>query len=292
MTYHPLPMTYFITTIREMKDRVSELKRGNQTVGFVPTMGALHEGHLSLIRTARKDNDVVVVSIFVNPLQFGPNEDLQRYPRQLERDKELVCQIGGVDTMFYPDAREMYPEGFCTSVDVKGMENRLCGLSRPGHFVGVATVVTKLFNIVKPTVAYFGQKDFQQTVIIKRLAADLNMDIEIKALPTVRDRDGLALSSRNQYLSKEERQDALCLYQSLLKAKSLVDAGETDSKKVINEMVNIINRTQNSKIDYVSIVNPDTLEDVQKINLPEVDAVAALAVWIGKTRLIDNMILT
>ncbi|MBI2560339.1 MAG: pantoate--beta-alanine ligase [Planctomycetes bacterium] len=285
-----------ITTIREMRDRVSELKlikstsgRGeNQTIGFVPTMGALHEGHLSLIRAAQKENDAVVVSIFVNPLQFGPDEDFQRYPRQLERDKELLNQVGGVDTIFYPDAREMYPEGFCTAVEVKELGNRLCGSSRLGHFSGVATVVTKLFNIVKPDAAYFGQKDFQQTVIIKRLIADLNMDVEIKVLPTVRDEDGLALSSRNQYLSREERQDALCLYQALLKAKSLANSGETDAKKIIKEMVNVVNRTQSSKIDYVSIVNPDTLEDVQEI---KDGAVAALAVWIGKTRLIDNIIL-
>ena len=278
-----------ITTIREMKDRVSELKRGSQTIGFVPTMGALHEGHLSLVRAAKRENNAIVVSIFVNPIQFCTGEDFERYLRPLALDRELLRQIGGVDTIFYPDTKEMYSEGFCTSVDVKDLENRLCGLSRPGHFGGVATVVTKLFNIVKPDVAYFGQKDFQQTVIIKRLVADLNMDIEIKALPTVRDRDGLALSSRNQYLSREERQDALCLYQSLLKAKSLVTAGETDAKKIINEMVNIINRTQNSRVDYVSIVNPDTLEDVRKINPPEADAVAVLAVWIGNTRLIDNM---
>ncbi len=277
-----------ITTIREMKDMVSELKKENQTIGFVPTMGALHEGHLSLIRAAKIETNAVVVSIFVNPIQFCPGEDFKRYPRQLEQDTGLLYQLGGVDTIFFPDAAEMYPEGFCTSVDVKGLGNRLCGLSRPGHFGGVATVVTKLFNIVKPDAAYFGQKDFQQTVIIKRLVADLNMDIEIKVLPTVRDNDGLALSSRNQYLSREERQDALCLYQSLLKAKSLATAGETDTGKIIDEMVNIINRTQNSRIDYVSIVNPDTLEDLQEI---KDCAIAVLAVWIGKTRLIDNMTL-
>ncbi|HHT9124633.1 MAG TPA: pantoate--beta-alanine ligase [Candidatus Brocadiia bacterium] len=285
-----------ITTIREMRDRASELKlikstsggRENQTIGFVPTMGALHEGHLSLIRTAQKENDAVIVSIFVNPIQFCPGEDFQRYPRQLEQDKELLNRVGGVDTVFYPDIKEMYPEGYCTSVDVKNLGNRLCGSSRLGHFSGVATVVTKLFNIVKPDAAYFGQKDFQQTVIIKRLIADLNMDVEIKVLPTVRDEDGLALSSRNQYLSREERQDALCLYQALLKAKSLANSGETDAKKIIKEMVNVVNRTQSSKIDYVSIVNPDTLEDVQEI---KDGAVAALAVWIGKTRLIDNIIL-
>ncbi len=278
-----------ITTIREMKDRVSELKKESQTIGLVPTMGALHEGHLSLVRTAKIETNAVVVSIFVNPIQFCPGEDFKRYPRPLAIDRQLLRQIGGVDTIFCPDTKDMYPEGFCTSVNVKGLGNKLCGVSRPGHFEGVATVVTKLFNIVKPDAAYFGQKDFQQTVIIKRLVADLNMNIEIKVLPTVRDKDGLALSSRNQYLSREERQDALCLYKALLKAKSLATAGETDAKKIINEMVNIINRTQNSRVDYVSIINPDTLEDVREIND---SAVAVLAVWIGKTRLIDNMILT
>ncbi|MGR3310067.1 MAG: pantoate--beta-alanine ligase [Candidatus Brocadiales bacterium] len=288
-----------ITTIREMKDRVSVLKRETQTIGFVPTMGALHEGHLSLARAAKKENSAIVVSIFVNPIQFHakdsaslrscPGEDFERYPRQLEQDKETLRQIGGVDTIFYPDVKEMYCKGFRTSIDVKDLGNRLCGLSRPGHFTGVLTVVTKLFNIIKPDVAYFGQKDFQQNVIIKKMVTDLNMDTEIKVMPTVRDKDGLALSSRNQYLSQEERQDALCLYQSLLKAKSLVSAGETDAKKIINEMVHTINIAKNSRIDYVSIVNPDTLKDVQEINGGDV---AALAVWIGnKARLIDNVIL-
>lgn len=284
----PVQFMRIITTIREMKDRVSALKGENQAVGLVPTMGALHDGHLSLISAAKRENDATVVSIFVNPTQFCPGEDFERYPRRLEQDKESLRQIGGVDTIFYPDAKEMYPEGFCTSVDIKDLENKLCGLSRPGHFGGVLTIVAKLFNIIKPDVAYFGQKDFQQTVIIKKMVANLNMDIEIKVMPTVRDKDGLALSSRNQYLSSEERQDALCLYQALLKAKSLVSAGETDAKKIINEMVNTINHAENSRIDYVSIVNPDTLEDVREING---EAVATLAVRIGKARLIDNMIL-
>lgn len=285
-----------ITTAKEMKDRVCIL-RENQTIGLVPTMGALHEGHLSLIRTAKSENDAVVVSIFVNPIQFGLGEDFDKYPRQLEQDKELIDEIGGVDTIFYPAGREMYPEGFCTSVNTKELGDKLCGLSRPGHFTGVLTIVAKLFNIVKPDVAYFGQKDFQQTVVIKKMVADLNMDVEIRVLPTVRDTDGLALSSRNQYLSGEERQDALCLYQSLLKAKSLVSAGEMDAKKIINEMVNIISPSPyppppggravvGVRIDYVSIVNPNTLEDVREING---SAVAVLAVWIGKTRLIDNL---
>jgi pantoate--beta-alanine ligase len=288
-----------ITTIREMMDRVSALKGENQAIGLVPTMGALHEGHLSLIRAAKRESDATVVSIFVNPIQFGHGEDLERYPRQLERDEDSLRQLGGVDTIFCPDSMEMYPEGFCASVDVKDMENRLCGLSRPGHFAGVLTVVAKLFNIVRPDVAYFGQKDFQQTVIIKKMVADLNMGIEIKVLPTVRDEDGLALSSRNQYLSREERKDAPCLYKALLKAKSLVSAGETDPEKIINEMVHIISPSPNPpppggragegvRIDYVSIVNPETLEDVQEINGK---VVAALAVWIGKARLIDNMTL-
>lgn len=287
-----------ITAIREMKDRVSELKRENQTIGFVPTMGALHEGHLSLIRAAKRENGAVVVSIFVNPIQFCPGEDFEKYPRQMESDKELLQQIGGVDTVFFPDVREMYPEGFRTSVDIKDLTNRLCGLSRGGHFAGVLTVMAKLFNIIKPDAAYFGQKDFQQTVLIKKMVTELNMDVEIKVMPTVRDKDGLALSSRNQYLSEEERQDASCLYQSLLKAKLLVNAGKTDAKKIINEMVNVISPSPypphpggrvGVRIDYVSIVNPDTLEDVREINGK---AVATLAVWIGKTRLIDNMILT
>lgn len=250
-------------------------------------MGALHEGHLSLIKRAKKENDKVVVSIFVNPLQFGKNEDFKQYPRTFDKDCESLS-MEGVDILFSPSATEMYPEVFCMSVIVEHLEDKLCGRSRQGHFRGVAVIVTKLFNIIKPDNAYFGQKDFQQTVIIKRLVADLNIDVNIKVSETIRDKDGLALSSRNSYLNKTERQEATCLYRSLTKAKSLVNAGTTNPEEIIHEMEKIINDCKTAKIDYISIVNPETLELVINVNRGDV---AALAVKVGNTRLIDNMIL-
>ena len=280
-------MLQIITTINEIKQSIQNIKNNRLTIGFVPTMGALHEGHLNLIRQARKENDRVIVSIFVNPLQFGKNEDFKQYPRTFDKDCELLS-MEGVDILFSPSATEMYPEGFCVSVIIEHLEDKLCGRLRQGHFRGVSIIVTKLFNIIKPDNAYFGQKDFQQTVIIKRLVADLNLDVNIKVHETIRDKDGLALSSRNLCLNKTERQEATCLYRSLTKAKSLVSAGTTNPEEIIHEMEKIINDCKTAKIDYISIVNPETLELVTNVNRGDV---AVLAVKVGNIRLIDNMIL-
>lgn len=261
-------------------------KLKGKTIGFVPTMGALHNGHLSLIRKARKENDTVVVSIFVNPSQFGPKEDFKGYPRTIKKDFSF-CRREGVDILFYPQTNSMYPAGFRTYVGVEGLSGVLCGKSRPGHFKGVATVLTKLFNIVQPDIAYFGRKDAQQAIIIKRLTADLNIPLRIKIMPTVRERDGLALSSRNIYLSGKERKDALVLYQSLNLAKRLINSGIKAPHKIIAGMRQIINKKCTAKIDYISIVGPDNLKPLNKITGK---CLIALAVWIGKTRLIDNLI--
>ena len=276
-----------ITSVRDIKQKIKDFRTNALTVGFVPTMGALHEGHLSLVRQAKRENDKVVVSIFVNPLQFGRNEDFSKYPRTLERDCELLSGVGA-DMVFQPEPSEMYPPGFCTTVAVECLEERLCGKSRPGHFRGVAVVVLKLLLIVTPDIAYFGQKDFQQTVVIKRMVSDLSVDVAIKVLPIVRDAGGLALSSRNAYLSETEKIDALCLYPSLTKAQSMVKAGVFDAKEIIMEMEKIILARSSANIDYISIVHPETLEDA-----PEACSgnVVAVAVRIGKTRLIDNIVL-
>ena len=250
-------------------------------------MGALHEGHLSLVRQAKEENDKVIVSIFVNPLQFGINEDFTQYPSTFDNDCELLSKED-VDIVFNPKAPEMYPDGFCTSVIMEHLEDRLCGKSRPGHFRGVSVVVLKLFNLVKPDVAYFGQKDFQQTVVIKRMVADLNLDVNIKVLPTIRGKEGLALSSRNAYLSETEKKDALCLYKALIKAQIMVNAGAKNAEEIKGEMEKIINNCKSAKIDYITIVNPETLEAVSEVRRGDV---TALAVKIGKTRLIDNIIL-
>jgi pantoate--beta-alanine ligase len=276
-----------IPSIQDFKQKIRSFKYNHLTIGFVPTMGALHEGHLSLVRQAKRENNKVVVSIFVNPLQFGVNEDFQKYPRTLERDCELLSKEG-VDIVFCPDRAEMYPSGFCTTVIINNLEDKLCSKSRPGHFRGVAVVVLKLLNLAQPDNAYFGQKDFQQTVIIKRLVSDLHLDVCIKALPTIRTEGGLALSSRNTYLTELEKKDALCLYKALVKARSIVDSGIINAKKIIQEMENIICGYASATIDYISIVNAETLESVTSI---EKGDVAVLAVRIGKTRLIDNMIL-
>lgn len=264
------------------------VKKEGKTVGFVPTMGYLHEGHLSLARTAKKLNDIVVMSIFVNPIQFGPNEDFNSYPRDLKRDEELAASAG-VDVIFYPSAKEMYPEGYATYVDVEGLAENMCGASRPGHFRGVATVVAKLFNIVRPDIAYFGQKDAQQVAVIKKMAKDLNIDTAIKVMPIVREPDGLAMSSRNKYLSPEERKDAAVLYRSLLDARSLVEGGERDPGKVARVIEVAIKAKSSARIDYISIVDPETLKDVDDISAA---ALIALAVFVGKTRLIDNIIVS
>ena len=263
------------------------LKKESKTIGFVPTMGYLHDGHLSLIKTAKQHTDVAVVSIFVNPKQFSKNEDLDNYPRDLKRDEEMA-RLAGSDVLFYPSAEDMYPEGYATYVDVERMSVSLCGASRPGHFRGVATVVAKLFGIVKPDIAYFGQKDAQQSIVIKKMVEDLNMDVEIKVLPTVREKDGLAMSSRNMYLSEKERKDALCLYQALAKAETAVKSGERNTVKIVKMMEDIVKEKPTARIDYIEAVDAKTLNPVDTISG---DTLMALAVFIGKTRLIDNTIL-
>lgn len=276
-----------VRSIQEMQLKVKTMKDVKSSIGFVPTMGALHEGHLSLIRRARNECEELIVSIFVNPIQFEREDDLANYPHQLETDIEIT-RNEDVDIVFTPCREEIYPKGFCTFVEQEKLTNRLCGKMRPGHFKGVTTIVTKLFNIVKPDKAYFGQKDYQQSVIIKRLVQDLNMDIDIKVLPIVRDECGLALSSRNKHLSADERINARCLYEALVKAKSLVEANERGVNTIINDMKNIIHNVRGVKIDYVSLVDSDSLQEKTEVNGT---VVVALAVWIGNTRLIDNIVL-
>jgi pantoate--beta-alanine ligase len=254
-------------------------------VGFVPTMGFLHEGHLALVKQARIENPAVIVSIYVNPAQFGPREDFGAYPRDLNRDLELLRKEG-IDIVFVPSDDEMYPPGFSSWVDVEKVTETLEGATRPGHFRGVATVVAKLFNIVQPTRAYFGQKDAQQVVVIKRMAADLNMGIEIVAVSTVRESDGLAMSSRNIYLSPEERQAATILFKALTLARQLREGGEKDAGKIRRQMTSLVQKEPLARIDYVSIADAETLEELSSIDGL---AVASLAVRIGRTRLIDNM---
>lgn len=257
------------------------------TVGFVPTMGYLHEGHLALVKQARTDNSNVIVSIYVNPTQFGPREDFGSYPRELNRDLELLREAG-VDIVFVPSDDEMYQPEFSSWVDVGKVTERLEGASRPGHFRGVATVVAKLFNIVQPSRAYFGQKDAQQVVVIKRMVADLNMGIDIVVVPTVRESDGLAMSSRNIYLSPGERQAATVLFKALILGRQLWQGGEKDAEKIRRQMTSFIQKEPLAQIDYVSIADAETLEELSSIDGP---ALASLAVRIGKTRLIDNMLL-
>lgn len=270
-----------------MQDTADELILRGKKIGFVPTMGALHEGHLSLVRRSKQENDITVVSIFVNPIQFGPHEDFNRYPRDFEGDFNKL-QDEGVDILFYPDEASIYPEGYSTYVEVKGLSEKLCGAFRPGHFRGVATVVTKLFNIVKPTKAYFGQKDYQQSIIIKRMVKDLNIDVEIVVCPTVREKDGLAMSSRNSYLNENERQAATIIYKTLKKTSELIKSGiinGEDVKKFMKE--EILKEPAVTSIDYAGVYDPETLEEVKSI---EGEVVLAVAIFIGKTRLIDNLI--
>ena len=269
-----------------MTTLVKMLKKEGKTIGFVPTMGYLHEGHLSLVKAAKKHTDVVVMSIFVNPLQFGPREDFEKYPRDIKRDEQLASEAG-VDVIFCPSAKDMYPEGYATYVNVETLTETLCGASRPGHFKGVTTVVAKLFHIVKPDVAYFGQKDAQQAIIIKKMVQDLNLDIEIKVMPIIRESDGLAMSSRNVNLSEEERREALVLHQALKKAEAMIDDGERDAKKIAKTMEAMIGQTGNVRKDYLSIVDAKHLDPVATVSGEVVIAVAA---FVGKTRLIDNII--
>lgn len=271
-------------TVNEVRSLVKEWKSQGLKVGFVPTMGYLHEGHKSLIDKAVKENDKVVVSIFVNPIQFGPKEDLASYPRDLERDSKL-CEDAGASAIFHPEKEEMYFDDFCTHVDIEGLSDGLCGKSRPIHFRGVCTVVSKLFNIVNPDRAYFGEKDAQQLAIIKRMVRDLNFDIEIVGCPIVREEDGLAKSSRNTYLSSEERKAATILSKSLALGKKALESGERDSEKVKKIIIDNINTEPLAKIDYVDIVDSLSMAEVNKI---EKTVLVAMAVYIGKTRLIDN----
>ncbi|SNB74053.1 pantoate--beta-alanine ligase [Thermoflexus hugenholtzii] len=257
------------------------------TWGFVPTMGYLHEGHLSLVRRARAENDRVAVSIFVNPTQFGPHEDYARYPRDLERDLRLLEPLG-VDLVFVPSVEEMYPPGFQTWVIVEEVSRPLEGASRPGHFRGVATVVAKLFNILQPDRAYFGQKDAQQTVVIRRMVQDLNIPVEIVICPTVREPDGLAMSSRNTYLNPEERRAATVLFRALQAAKARYEAGERDAEGLREAMREVIRAEPLARIDYVSVADPETLQELERVEGP---ALLSLAVYIGTTRLIDNIML-
>jgi len=257
------------------------------TWGFVPTMGYLHEGHLSLVRRARAENDRVAVSIFVNPTQFGPHEDYARYPRDLERDLRLLEPLG-VDLVFVPSVEEMYPPGFQTWVIVEEVSRPLEGASRPGHFRGVATVVAKLFNILRPDRAYFGQKDAQQTVVIRRMVQDLNIPVEIVICPTVREPDGLAMSSRNTYLNPEERRAATVLFRALQAAKARYEAGERDAERLREAMREVIRAEPLARIDYVSVAHPETLQELERVEGP---ALLSLAVYIGTTRLIDNLML-
>jgi pantoate--beta-alanine ligase len=273
-----------ISTIAEFKEARRKIQG---TVGFVPTMGYLHEGHLFLARRAKAENDVSVVSIFVNPTQFGPKEDFARYPRDPDRDLALM-EKERTDMVLMPPVEEMYPPGISTWVDVEGVTKRLEGAARPGHFRGVSTVVAKLFNIVEPARAYFGQKDAQQVVVIKKMVTDLNMNLEVVVVPTQREPDGLAMSSRNVYLNPEERQAAVVLWRSMNLAKGLWQKGERDAEKLRHEMVALIKKEPLARIDYVSMADPRTLDELSQI---KGSALVSMAVYVGKTRLIDNMTL-
>jgi len=274
-------------TVAEIREFVRTAGAAGQTVGLVPTMGYFHEGHLSLMREAKKTCAVVVVSLYVNPLQFGPQEDLAQYPRDFERDCAMAREVG-VDAIFTPLDQEMYPRGFSTFVEVTGLTDRLCGQSRPGHFRGVTTVVTKLFNIVAPDRAFFGQKDAQQAMVIRRMARDLNMDLEVAILPTVREQDGLAMSSRNVYLTGEQRREALVLYRSLCAFRDAVQGGERDAGKLRGMMNDLITAVPGARPDYVEILGT---ADLQPLETLQGGVIAALAVRFGKTRLIDNVIM-
>lgn len=276
-----------ITAIPQMRRWAEETRRQGKTIGFVPTMGYLHDGHLSLMRRAKKENDCLAVSIFVNPAQFGPREDFKQYPRDFTRDKELVRSCGA-DVLFYPRMEEIYPQGYTTYVLVEGLSGLLCGASRPGHFRGVATIVLKLFNIVQPDKAYFGQKDAQQVVVIQRMVKDLNLPVQIKALPIVREPDGLAMSSRNAYLDSRQRTDAIILYNALQTAVAMIQSGCACPRKVLTRMREMIASKASARIDYVKIVDAENLVEVNKITGK---ILIAVAVFFGKCRLIDNEII-
>jgi pantoate--beta-alanine ligase len=275
------------TDIAPLRNAVADARRRGLTIGLVPTMGALHAGHLSLIEAARPETGYVVVSLFVNPTQFGPREDLSRYPRPLERDLEL-CGQAGVDLVFHPEPAVMYPAGYRTFVEVTDLQDVLCGAARPGHFRGVATVVLKLFNLVQPDRAYFGQKDAQQARIIRQMVDDLNVPVEVRVGPIVREADGLALSSRNQYLEAEERRQAVVLHRALTEARRRIEAGERDAAAVRRAMVDLIASTPGAVLDYAAVVDADSLQPLARL-VPDRPLLLALAVKFGGTRLIDNL---
>lgn len=275
-----------VSTIAELKEIIRGWKKEGQSIGLVPTMGYLHEGHGSLVTAARKDNDKVVVSIFVNPIQFAPNEDLATYPRDLEKDS-AYCESLGADVIFHPEPEEMYHKNFTTFVDMTLLTEELCGLTRPTHFRGVCTVLSKLFHITEPDRAYFGQKDAQQLAVVRHMVEDLNMNLEIVGCPIVREEDGLAKSSRNTYLSEEERKAALVLSRAVFRGQQMVADGETDAAVVLGEMKQMIEAEPLAKIDYVKAVDGLTMQQIETIKAP---ALVAMAVYIGKTRLIDNFI--
>ena len=269
-----------------MRSFSAKTKCRGKTIGFVPTMGALHEGHLSLIAEARKQCDSVVVSIFVNPIQFGPREDLKKYPRDLKRDCRSLKAFDP-DILFLPQEKEMYPKGNKSFVEVEGLSEKLCGRSRPGHFRGVATVVAKLFNIVSPDRAFFGEKDYQQQLIIRQMVSDLDLPVEIVSLATVREWDGLAMSTRNAYLNPAERKSATILYRALLLGSELISRGERDPHKVASRMRSLLFSEPSVRIDYLAVADPATLEEIIRIRGK---VLIALAVYVGSTRLIDNML--
>ena len=275
-----------VSTVEQVREEVKKWRQQGLTVGLVPTMGYLHEGHKSLIDKAVAQNDKVVVSVFVNPIQFGPTEDLATYPRDLERDAAL-CEDAGAALIFHPEKEDMYFDDFCTYIDMDGLTKGLCGKTRPIHFRGVCTVVGKLFNIVHPDRAYFGQKDAQQLAVVRRMVRDLNFDLEIVGCPIIREEDGLAKSSRNTYLSEEERKAAVILHKGLVKGEEMGSAGEKDVKKVLDAITEIIESEPLARIDYVEAVDFDNIETIDTI---EGSVLVAVAVYIGKTRLIDNFI--
>ena len=275
-----------IRTVKEMKEFSSEARRAGKTITFVPTMGYFHEGHLNLMREGRRRGDVLVISLFVNPTQFGPKEDFKSYPRDFERDRKMAEGVG-VDIFFAPEASDMYPPDHQTIVRVEKVTQNLCGRSRPTHFQGVSTVVLKLFEIVMPHVAIFGEKDYQQLVTIQQMVKDLHLSVDVLGMPTVREADGLAMSSRNTYLLPDERKAAQSLYRSLQKAKELLQKGERRTDRILREINGILHSESLVRIDYVQICDAHTLEDVDRI---EGDVVVALAAYLGKTRLIDNLV--
>ncbi len=276
-----------IKTVSAMRAKTQALRHDRRTIAFVPTMGFLHAGHLSLMRAGKKHGDILVASIFVNPTQFGPGEDLEAYPRDIERDLDLLEETG-VDIVFTPEPGDIYSPGFQTYVSLDALPKKLCGISRPVHFKGVATVVTKLFNIVEPHVAVFGQKDYQQYVIIRQMVRDLGFDIRIICAPTVREPDGLAMSSRNAYLNPAERESAACLYRAMRRAAQMVKEGIVDPVEIIDKSADFIKSHAGMRIDYIALVDPETLEDATTIDRP---VQMVLAVKAGKTRLIDNILI-